>query len=90
VRVDRVGLARALEHEQLREDGDGLEEDGEGPEDLHGREAVVEHERTERGGPDEVLDLERVDGRVVRRPGGRQHAGGGAGGATDRKRVRMR
>lgn len=31
VRRDRFGLAGPLEQEQLRKDGDGFQEDGEGP-----------------------------------------------------------
>ena len=45
VRGDRLGLAGALEHEELGEDRDGLEEDRERPEDLGDREAVVEEQR---------------------------------------------
>ena len=35
VRRDGVGLAGALQHEELRQDGDGLEPDREGPENLY-------------------------------------------------------
>ena len=48
VRGDRLGLAGALEHEELGEDRDGLEEDRERPEDLGDREAVVEEQREDR------------------------------------------
>lgn len=34
VRRDGLGLSSALEHEELRENGDGLEPDGESPKDL--------------------------------------------------------
>jgi hypothetical protein len=38
VRRDGLGLAGALQHEELRQDSDRLEPDGEGPEDLAGRD----------------------------------------------------
>jgi hypothetical protein len=65
VGCDGLCFARALEDEELREDGDGLEEDGEGPEDLCDGVGVVEEEPEEECGADEVLDAEGVDGRVV-------------------------
>lgn len=34
MRCDSLGLTRSLEHKELREDGDGLEVDAEGPEGL--------------------------------------------------------
>lgn len=39
---DRLCLARALQHEQLWENRDGLQEDGERPENLLHGEAVVD------------------------------------------------
>jgi hypothetical protein len=68
VRRDRFCFAGALEDEELREDGDGLEEDGEGPEDLCQVEGVVEEDPEEERGAEEVLDAEGVDGRVMRWP----------------------
>jgi len=68
VRRDRFCFAGALEDEELREDGDGLEEDGEGPEDLCQAEGVVEEDPEEERGAEEVLDAEGVDGRVMRWP----------------------
>lgn len=62
---DSLGLARSLEHEQLGQDGDGFEEDGEGPEDLGDVEFVVEDEAEDDAGPEEVLDFEGVDCGVV-------------------------
>ena len=70
VRGDRLGLAGALEHEELGEDRDGLEEDRERPEDLGDREAVVEEQREDRARAQEVLDAERVYRRVVCWPKG--------------------
>lgn len=65
MRRDRLGFARTLEHEELREDSDGFEEDGERPEDLGGGEGVVEDEGEDGGWAEEVFDAEGVDGRVV-------------------------
>ena len=61
MRRNRLRLARALEHEELGEDGDALEEDAEAPEDLGGGELVVEDEAEDDGGGDEVFDFEGVD-----------------------------
>ena len=58
-------FACALEDEELREDGNGFEEDGEGPGYFSDRVGVVEEETEDEGGADEVLDTESVDGRVV-------------------------
>lgn len=44
VRGYRLGLACPLQHEELREDRDRLEEDGKGPQNLGEVEVVVEHE----------------------------------------------
>lgn len=62
-----VDVAGALEQHELREDGDGLEQDREGPGRLH-RAAPVrgQREREQRGGSDEERDAEGVVGRVVR------------------------
>lgn len=68
MRRDRFCFASALEDEELREDGDRLEEDGEGPEDLCQVEGVVEEDPEEERGAEEVLDAEGVDGRVMRWP----------------------
>ena len=65
---DRFCFTGALEDEELREDGDGLEEDGEGPEDLCQVVGVVEDDPEEERGAEEVLDAEGVDGRVMRWP----------------------
>ena len=53
---DRLGLAGLLDHEQLRQDGHRLEVDGEGPEDFHQRELVVQHQRKKDGGADQKLN----------------------------------
>lgn len=68
MRSDSFGLACALEEEQLRQDGDGLKEDGEGPQELGEGEPVVENEREERAGSQEVFRSERVYRRVMRWP----------------------
>ena len=49
----------------MGEDSDGLEEDGEGPEDLCDGVGVVEEDSKEERRADEVLDAEGVDGWVV-------------------------
>jgi hypothetical protein len=65
VRRDRFCFAGALEDEKLREDGDGLEEDGESPKDLCDGVGIVEDDSEEECGEEEVLDAEGVDGRVI-------------------------
>ena len=45
VRGDGLGFASLLDHEELRQDGHRLQVDGEGPEDLHQGELVVEQQR---------------------------------------------
>ena len=65
---DCLGLASALEHEELGEDGDALEVYREGPEDLEQVEpalAVVGEEGEHAARPEQVLEPERVDARVV-------------------------
>ena len=53
-----VNIFRNLDHEKLRQDRDGLQVDGEGPQDLQNREllASVEDQRQEESWPDEKLD----------------------------------
>lgn len=65
VRRDRFRFASPLEQEQLWENGDGLEIYGKGPHNLHHSETVIEYEGKRETGSKQVLDLERVDGRVV-------------------------
>ena len=65
MRRDGLCFARALEDEELGEDSDGLEEDGEGPEDLCDGVGVVEEDSKEERRADEILDAEGVDGWVV-------------------------
>ena len=62
---DCLCLSSPLQHEELGQDGDGLEEDGEGPEDLGEVEVVVEDEAEDDAGAQQVFDAERVNGRVV-------------------------
>ena len=79
MRRDRFCFAGALEDEELREDGDGLEEDGEGPEDLCHVAGVVEDDPEEERGTEEVLDAEGVNGRIMRWPVARCGAWNGGG-----------
>ena len=65
MRRDRFCFAGALEDEELREDGDGLEEDGERPKDLYDGMGIVEDDTKEECRAEEVLDTEGVDGRVI-------------------------
>lgn len=65
MRSDRLGLAHPLEHEQLREDRYGLEEDGERPQELGDDEGVVEEEREHHARRDDVFNAERVYRGVV-------------------------
>lgn len=91
MRRDRLRLACPLEHKQLREDGDRLEIYGKGPHDLGQGELVIEHEGKEETGSKEVLDLERVEGRVVGGPRAcRQRVRDRNACRTDRKRDFMR
>ena len=61
-------FACALEDEELREDGNGFEEDGEGPGYLRDGVGVVKDKSEDQGRCDEVFDTEGVDRRVVRWP----------------------
>ena len=58
---DGFCFACALEDEELWEDGDGLEEDGKGPEDFDDGVRVVEDKSEKKCGANEVLDAEGVD-----------------------------
>ena len=68
MRRDGFCFACALENEKLREDGNGLEEDGERPEYFSDGVGVVEEDSEEQCGNKEVFHTEGVDGWVVRRP----------------------
>ena len=83
---DRLGLPGLGDHEQLGQDGDTLQVDGEGPQDLHHTELVVEDKGQESGGSQEKLDPERVVVAVIRRlelEVHEVHCGGGAGDEKD-------
>ena len=62
---DGLGLPGLGDHEQLGQDGHGLQVDGEGPEDLHDAPLVVEQHGQQRGGPHQELHAERVVVTVV-------------------------
>lgn len=64
--VHGLDLASALNEEELGENGDGLEVDGEGPEELVDGEIVVEEKRKNGRGNDEKEHAERVVLFVVR------------------------
>ena len=57
---DGLRLARLADHEELREDGDRLEVDGEGPEDLEGAEVVVDEEGEPSDRNNEKLSPEKL------------------------------
>jgi hypothetical protein len=57
---DGLGLASALEHEELGEDGDGFEPDGKGPEDLVEGVLLGPDDGKDGGSTEEVVDLEGV------------------------------
>lgn len=59
-------LACPLQQKELWQDGNSFEENRERPENLCEPEPVVEQQREQRAGSDEVLQTEGVDGRVVR------------------------
>jgi len=65
---DRLRLARPLQQEELREDGNALQVDRESPKDLGRGELVRSDERQQETGSDDELDAERVDRWVIRRP----------------------
>ena len=83
---DRLGLPGLGDHEQLGQDGHTLQVDGEGPQDLHHAELVVEDDGEEGGGAEEELDPERVMVAVVGRLELDVHqVDGGAGRADEEK-----
>lgn len=66
VRGDSLGFAGALEHEELGQDGNGLEPDAEGPEDLIGRVLVWKQDGHCSGAADQILDAEGIEAWVMR------------------------
>jgi len=62
---DWFRLAGLRHHEQLRQDGNWLQVDGEGPEDLHDGELVVEGQGQQDAGAKEELNPEGVVVSVV-------------------------
>lgn len=62
---DGLGLAGALQHEELGQDGDGFEPDGKGPEYLQQGVADREDDGHDGGTTEEVLDAKCVDVGVV-------------------------
>ena len=64
---DGLSLASLADHEELGEDGDALQVDGEGPEDLHDTELVVEDQSQEDARSEEELHSEGVVIPVVSR-----------------------
>ena len=69
---DRLSLSRALHHEQLGEDGNGLQIDGKRPQDFGELKTVVEYQSKEKTRSGEIFDLERIEGWVVGGPTRRQ------------------
>mmetsp|Transcript_26757 Transcript_26757/g.47647 ORF Transcript_26757/g.47647 Transcript_26757/m.47647 type:complete len:211 (+) Transcript_26757:238-870(+) len=63
-----VDVARPLQEDQLRQDGHSLEVDGEGPQQLHDGELVVDEEREDGARHDEEEDAKGVLLTVIRRP----------------------
>ena len=57
---DSLGLASLGDHKQLGQDGDGLQVDGEGPEDLHDAPLVVEQHGQQGRGSNQKLHTEGV------------------------------
>ena len=64
---DGLSLAGLADHEELGEDSDALQVDGEGPEDLHDTELVVEDQSQEDAGSEQELHSEGVVITVVGR-----------------------
>ena len=46
---DGFRLSGLADHEELRQNRDGLQVDGEGPQDLHGVEGMIDHQRNQGG-----------------------------------------
>lgn len=71
-----LGFACPLEHEELWQDRDRLEENGERPQDLGEVEVVIENEGQYDAGTQQVFNAERVNRGVVCwsvvRPGGQE------------------
>ena len=84
---DGLGLAGLGDHEELGQDGDTLQVDGEGPEDLHHAELVVEQHGEERGGAEEEFHAEGVVIAVIRRLELEVHEVDGGGGAGDEEHL---
>lgn len=49
MRGDGFRLSGLADHEELRQNRNGLQVDGEGPQDLHGVEGMIEHQRNQGG-----------------------------------------
>ena len=64
---DGLGLAGLGDHEELGQDGDTLQVDGEGPEDLHHAELVVDDQRQQDAGAEQELHAEGVVVTIVGR-----------------------
>ena len=60
MRRNRLRAARALQHEQLRQDRDALEPDAEGPQHFRRDVLVGEEDGEDGGAAEEVLDFEGV------------------------------
>ena len=54
VRSDVLDIAQFVNHVELREDGEGLEPDAEGPQEVDGIEGFVSYYSCEEGGSIEV------------------------------------
>lgn len=65
MRRDSLCLPCSLKHEELGEDGDGLQEDGERPENFCEGELVVEDEGKDKAGANEVFNAEGINGGVM-------------------------
>lgn len=73
VHGDGIRLARALQHEQLRQDRHALEPDAEAPEDLADGVFRREEDGQDEGAEEEVLHAEGVEGGGLRGLVGRRH-----------------
>jgi len=60
VRGDRFGLSSLADHEQLGQNGDGLQVNGKGPQYFHDVERMINHQRNQRRGNQEKLYSESV------------------------------
>ena len=86
---DRLRLACLGHHEELGKDGDGLEVDGEGPEDFHRGERLVEDQGKDGHGAEEELNSKAVMVAVISGSELHVHQVDGSCGRNNEKHLRF-